>query len=824
MNQRLFMRLYFGLFSLIAGMLVVLLYYFAQRTVEAENNTKSIAAEMTSKAVLDKIDRNLSERYSDVQAFAYNRLAVEALTRQTSVAELKAFMNRMVLYYELYDLMMLCDKQGNIIATNTASAAGNPIEAQPLIGNSVINTDWFRACIRDNKQDVWHSDFTTNLHVSQLCHSSGQGVAFACPVRNTAGETIGVWYTFTNWQATAEKIRQEAENELRQFDKNAQVLLLTGKGSRIQATTESISANSTPELFFEADVKAFKQQSRSLPTKRILSHAKSKGKYAFTGNEWQAITLVTKTTLTWAAFFSGEMRWIVLVILCINALMIMVAYSVISRNSRQLNYITTLREIIEKIARGLFVSIPDDLKTKDEMGQISQAISKLTQALQNKTQFSDEIARGNLGARLAELEPEDKLGNSLINMCDQLQKVEATHQINAWKAQGLAGIAAMLRENTDLESLTNNVLTYLVKYLNANQGSLFIALHENQQSVLKMIACYAYSRRRFLDEPFTLLPGQGLVGQCYQAGDFIYLTEIPETYVRITSGLGESTPRTLLIVPLKNADAIEGVLEIAFFRSLKPYEIELVQSMAENIASVLHGGKVNERVLALLKESQQKAEQLHAQEEEMRQSMEELVATQEELQRKEREVSTLVQGISTTLALIEFDLNGTILTANENFLNLMGYSLNEVVGKHHRMFVDSDYADSHQYCTFWNAIRGGQPQTGRFQRLTKDKENVWLHASYAPLKDSSGRILKVLKIASDVTKEYRLELETQERLEIMLCYEDEMKNTFEELQYKREQVDAYEEEMRLVFNDMEEYARKVLELEQKAFSGNQFVN
>jgi PAS domain S-box-containing protein len=823
MNQRLSMRLYFGLFSIIAGMLIVLFYYFAHRIVEAENSTKAVMAQMTSKAVLDKIDRNFYERYGDVQAFAYNRLATEALGPQASTVAIEDFMNRMIQYYELYDLMLLCNKEGKIVAVNTRNVQGNPIQSQSLMGATIASTGWFKACTDTSIQGAWYSGFTVNLYVAQLYKSSGQGVGFACPVRNAAGEVIGVWYNFANWQATAEKIRMEAETELKQTDANARVVLTNAKGETLQATDQSLFYKNKPELFYQTEVLAMARKPDMPAYDKIISQqAQSKGAYSFKGNRWKAITLLTKTDVTWTTFFSGEMLWVVLVIACINILMILVVYSVVKRNFQQLHYIAHLRDIIERIARGITVHIPDSLKTKDEMGQIGQAMGKLIQALQHKTRFSDEIARGNLGATLADVHPEDTLGNSLLYMRDQLQKVEASHRINEWKAKGLSELTVLLRNNTDLATLANEVLAYLVHYLRANQGSLFITTHRAHETVLEQMACYAYSRKKVFEETYTLLPGQGLVGQAYREGSYIYLTEIPENYVRITSGLGEATPRTLLIMPLKSAKATEGVLEIASFRPIKPHEIEFVQSLAETIAAILYDRKLNEQTIKLLEESQEKGEEMRAQEEEMRQNMEELVTTQEELLRKEREISTLIEGISTSLAMIEFDLDGTVLSANDNFLTLMGYSLKEITGKHHRIFVDADYADTTEYYSFWSNIRLGQTQTGRFKHVTKGNTDVWLQATYAPLKDNAGKVIRILKIASDITKEHLLEQETLERIAIMDCYEQEMKNTFEELQERRQQVEAYEEEMRHVFNDLEEYTRKIIDLEQKVYAGNPF--
>ncbi len=132
--------------------------------------------------------------------------------------------------------------------------------------------------------------------------------------------------------------------------------------------------------------------------------------------------------------------------------------------------------------------------------------------------------------------------------------------------------------------------------------------------------------------------GQGLLGQCVLEEATIHLREIPQGYIDITSGLGESTPTSLLIVPLKVNENVYGVLEIASFNKFKPNEIEFVERLSETVASTLANVQSTQTTKSLLEESQLYAEQLSAQEEEMRQNMEELAATQEEMGRVQVEM------------------------------------------------------------------------------------------------------------------------------------------------------------------------------------------
>ena len=117
------------------------------------------------------------------------------------------------------------------------------------------------------------------------------------------------------------------------------------------------------------------------------------------------------------------------------------------------------------------------------------------------------------------------------------------------------------------------------------------------------------------------------------------------------------------------------------------------------------------------------------------------------------EVEGKMRAIDRAQAVIEFELDGTVITANENFLSIFGYSLDEVEGQHHRIFCDPGYAESPEYARFWQKLARGEYSADEFKRITKDGAEVWLQASYNPIFDIDGRPLKVVKFASDITME-----------------------------------------------------------------------
>lgn len=108
--------------------------------------------------------------------------------------------------------------------------------------------------------------------------------------------------------------------------------------------------------------------------------------------------------------------------------------------------------------------------------------------------------------------------------------------------------------------------------------------------------------------------------------------------------------------------------------------------------------------------------------------------------------------VDRAMAVIEFDLSGQVLDANANFLNVMGYTLAEIKGKHHRLFCEPALVSSHEYADFWRRLNNGEFFTGQFKRLGKHGHVVWLEASYNPVYDGDGKLIKIAKFASDITE------------------------------------------------------------------------
>jgi hypothetical protein len=262
------------------------------------------------------------------------------------------------------------------------------------------------------------------------------------------------------------------------------------------------------------------------------------------------------------------------------------------------------------------------------------------------TRFMEAISSGNFDIELTATGDDDTVTHTLIAMRDKLKENAETEQRRTWANTGLAQIGEILRATGSATDLYDNIIRFIVKYSRSNQGGLFVFNDDDEQHPhLDLVACYAFERKKFLTKKLNL--GDGIVGQCFQERQRIYLTEVPEEYVQITSGLGGAKPTTLLVVPLKVNDQVHGVIELASFHKYADHEIELIEKFAESVGSTIAAVKTNERTRELLEQTQQQAEEMKSQEEEMRQNMEELSATQEEMLRKEREYINRIAELET---------------------------------------------------------------------------------------------------------------------------------------------------------------------------------
>lgn len=266
----------------------------------------------------------------------------------------------------------------------------------------------------------------------------------------------------------------------------------------------------------------------------------------------------------------------------------------------------------------------------EEIDSTLQSIQKTQAHFQAYEGFAQQIKEGKLADTFPLRYEGDRLGSALQAISSNLINIRQADERRNWSSESLAKFVGVLQSAKDLKMLCNDVVVNLVRTVNASHGAMFL-LNEGEQ-VLEMQACYAFNKSKQLTK--KILPGEGLVGQAFLEKETTYLNGVPEKFLRITSGLGGSNARHVLIVPLKLNQSVVGVLELASFSEFNKHVIEFVETIGESIAHSVKSFQIAENTSRMLQESQTLTQEMKAKEEELRQNQEELQATQEAISKK----------------------------------------------------------------------------------------------------------------------------------------------------------------------------------------------
>lgn len=384
--------------------------------------------------------------------------------------------------------------------------------------------------------------------------------------------------------------------------------------------------------------------------------------------------------------------------------------------------------------------------------------------------------------------------NVLKKNLEEVQKAQEEEKNRAWVTEGLGRINNLTRQYDNPAELSKEVISEIVKYLDANQGAIYLVEkdEENEEPYMEMKAAFAFGRRKSIKDKVKV--GEGLIGQCYLEKDMIYLTEVPDDFVRIKSGLGDAPPRNIVIMPLMTNEKIEGILEIASFQVLPDYKVDYLKKLGESLATSFSMNKINANTKRLLELSQEQEEQMRSQAEELHQNMEELQATQEEMERKNKETEEQNQQLqqqeeelrqnmeelsaqsdemenqmnemmqlqsemkaredilNETTIVSEADLHGTITYVNQKLIDTAKYSREEMIGKGHNLFRHPDMP-SEIFKLLWDTIQSGKIFRGIIKNRAKDGSIYWVDATISPILDANGKPEKYIGVRYVIEQE-----------------------------------------------------------------------
>lgn len=448
--------------------------------------------------------------------------------------------------------------------------------------------------------------------------------------------------------------------------------------------------------------------------------------------------------------------------------------------------LVTLKTTMSLLGQGV---LPEKIqkKSEDEIGEMTETVNRLVEGLHKTADFAHKIGEGQFEAEFKPMSKEDNLGLALLDMRDSIQESAKRDEERNWIVTGVAEIGDILRSNNDLDELGDKIAAYLTNKIGAIQGALYVVSEEEAgKFLLEMKASYAYNKKKYLKATFRF--AEGLVGQAAAERSTILRTEIPDSYVSVTSGLlGDRKPKCLLVVPLMTVIGSEkvvyGALEFAGFEKFTPRNVQFVNEVSEIIARTVFNIKVNAKTQRLLEMSQRQSEELQQQQEILQQNAEEMVATQEELRRTnvqleyqveqvvhaQKRLQTLLENASEVILIYEKD--HTVRYASPSVSRILGYTQEEIIGTDDISHVHEEGREAVNKMFDELLAHPGQKHTVQYSYHKNDGERIWLEATGTNLLDDPA-IEGVLINASDITERLRAEREQRMRSQMQSLSEN----------------------------------------------------
>ena len=254
---------------------------------------------------------------------------------------------------------------------------------------------------------------------------------------------------------------------------------------------------------------------------------------------------------------------------------------------------------LDQMSKGLVVE-KLAIERNDEIGQMKKSLDALIDGFAAYAGFARQIGRGNLESEFKLLSDKDNLGNSLLEMRNSLRhardeesKRQEENKRRQWAAEGLAVLGDIIRLGSGREKeMMVDVLKKLTEYVNAIMGGIFVLNDYNKENIfLEQTASVAYQNSKYIKK--RVYPGDGLVGQCYLEKEKIYMTNLPDNYIEVHTGLGQANPKNLLLVPLIMDNNVLGVLELASMEIIEDYKIDFIERLSQSLAIAIASYRIS---------------------------------------------------------------------------------------------------------------------------------------------------------------------------------------------------------------------------------------
>ncbi len=396
----------------------------------------------------------------------------------------------------------------------------------------------------------------------------------------------------------------------------------------------------------------------------------------------------------------------------------------------------------------------------DDLGQLSAAFNEVLRREQAMRQFVDGAGRADYSPELPVRGQRDELAIALHTMRDTLREERARQQDQAEEAQrkawvntGIKGLGSLLRKhNRSVEDLAAIMLPRLVRYMDAAQGALYLRDEElfaaKGVAEFYLVEAFAWDRKRYLSARFEL--GVGSVGSCAMERKPLLMTDLPDGYSRVLAGVGQSQPRSVVLMPLLHGGVPIAVLEIATMHRVEPYQIDFLKAVAVSMASSLASLEARRRNGQLLAQAHQQTEELRGQLQEMERTVEQLRASGQMCEREQADVVNLLASLSGSLPYVVYGPEGYPVEASRAYHALMGTRPEDLSRVHFTEAMRQPGWGRADLDELWANL--WKPQAPG-QRLVVEREvrgeRLRLVEFFVPIQGPEGNILRLMRFLTE---------------------------------------------------------------------------
>ncbi|MBU0730647.1 MAG: response regulator [Proteobacteria bacterium] len=275
------------------------------------------------------------------------------------------------------------------------------------------------------------------------------------------------------------------------------------------------------------------------------------------------------------------------------------------------------------------------IELRSDKDSLSTSVNQMAENLRAVVRQANAVAEGDYSTEILPKSDKDELAIALLNMTTRLSEMTDDNEKQDWFKAGYNELNDVMRGINDLELISNNIIAFLAEYLNAFVGAFYVL---NDQKVLVLAGGYAHKQEADFPKEFKI--GEALVGQVARDGSPMLIEEVPLDYIKIDSGLGDSVPHSLAVVPFYYNQQVSGVIELGAFHRFSHIQMEFLERVVDNIGIAIESANAHRKMTQLLDQTRKQAEKLKLQQDELWKSNEVLEEQTKALEESEKHLQS----------------------------------------------------------------------------------------------------------------------------------------------------------------------------------------